>query len=81
MTRARDALHLYFPLRYYHRPRGLEDPHSYAQLSRFLTREVRSFFDEAAAPGARSEDDQPAEDLAGTGRVRVDAFLTALWEG
>ena len=36
MTRARDALHVTFPMRYYRRPRGLEDPHSYAQLSRFL---------------------------------------------
>src|SRR5439155_566257 len=65
MTRARDALHLYFPLRYYHRPRGLEDGHSYAQLSRFLTPEVRSLFDESSAPGAETM--PPAGDLLDMG--------------
>ncbi len=48
MTRARDALHISFPQRYYRRPRGLEDPHSYAQLTRFLPDEVRMHFDEVA---------------------------------
>src|SRR5207253_5027933 len=45
MTRARDALYVYFPLRYYNRPKGLEDGHSYAQLSRFLTEAVLDRFD------------------------------------
>ncbi len=49
MTRARDALHISFPMRYYRRPRGLEDPHSYAQLSRFLAHEgVRACFETIA---------------------------------
>ena len=46
LTRARDALYVYFPLRYYRRPRGLEDPHNYAQLTRFLPAPVREHFDE-----------------------------------
>ena len=78
MTRARDALHVTFPMRYYRRPRGLEDPHSYAQLSRFLTPDtVRSRF-EVIAPldGEETPRDQLV-DLSGT--ASVDAFLAGLW--
>jgi DNA helicase-2/ATP-dependent DNA helicase PcrA len=75
MTRARDALHVYFPMRYYRRPRGLEDPHSYAQLSRFLEHEtVRSCF-EPIAPTVELRDE--AIDIGGT--ADVDAFLAGLW--
>ncbi len=45
MTRARDFLYVTWPLRYYHRRRGLSDRHSYAQLSRFLTRDVCATMD------------------------------------
>jgi DNA helicase II / ATP-dependent DNA helicase PcrA len=41
MTRARRELHLYVPVRYYHRPRGIDDAHGYGKPSRFLTDEVR----------------------------------------
>jgi DNA helicase II / ATP-dependent DNA helicase PcrA len=41
MTRARRQLHLYVPLRYYHRPRGIDDAHGYGKPSRFLTDEVQ----------------------------------------
>jgi DNA helicase II / ATP-dependent DNA helicase PcrA len=41
MTRARRALHLYVPVRYHHRPRGIDDAHGYGKASRFLTDEVR----------------------------------------
>lgn len=77
MTRARDALHVYFPQRYYRRPRGLEDPHSYGQLSRFLQPDdVRSRF-EAIASEVPAHDDG----TAGTLDVDVDAFLAGLWSG
>ena len=63
MTRARDALHVTFPMRYYRRPRGLEDPHSYSQLSRFLSPDsVRSQF-ESIAPLADAE--TPDRDVGG----------------
>jgi DNA helicase-2/ATP-dependent DNA helicase PcrA len=29
------------PVRYYHRPRGIDDAHGYGKASRFLTDEVR----------------------------------------
>jgi DNA helicase II / ATP-dependent DNA helicase PcrA len=41
MTRARRRLHLYVPVRYYHRPRGVDDAHGYGKHSRFLTEEVQ----------------------------------------
>ena len=41
MTRARRALHLYVPVRYYHRPKGREDNHGYGKPSRFLTDDVQ----------------------------------------
>jgi DNA helicase-2/ATP-dependent DNA helicase PcrA len=41
MTRARRELHLYVPVRYYHRPRGIDDAHGYGKPSRFLTGEVQ----------------------------------------
>jgi DNA helicase II / ATP-dependent DNA helicase PcrA len=41
MTRARRTLHLYVPVRYYHRPKGADDAHGYGKPSRFLTDEVK----------------------------------------
>jgi DNA helicase-2/ATP-dependent DNA helicase PcrA len=76
LTRPRDALHVYMPMRYYRRPRGLEDPHSYAQLSRFLAPDdVRDRF-EVIAPATDPTADAVV-DLTGT--ADVDAFLAGLW--
>ena len=78
MTRARDALYVYFPLRYYRRPKGLEDAHSYAQLSRFLQDSVHAYFDRRA-PSRREEDDM--SERQGLERVEeVESFLARLWE-
>jgi DNA helicase-2/ATP-dependent DNA helicase PcrA len=44
LTRPRRRLHVYVPVRYYHRPHGSDDPHGYGQASRFLTESVRSLF-------------------------------------
>ncbi len=57
MTRAKDMLYVYFPLRYYHRRFGMSDAHSYAQLTRFIPDSVRPLFEE------RTESiDEPCED-------------------
>ena len=78
MTRARDALHVTFPLRYYRRPRGLEDPHSYSQLSRFLAPEqVQACFELIAPPTDLTAPDAALVDVSGT--ASVDAFLAGLW--
>ena len=42
MTRAKDMLYVYFPLRYYHRRFGGSDAHNYAQLTRFMPRSLKS---------------------------------------
>jgi ATP-dependent DNA helicase UvrD/PcrA len=41
MTRAQRQLHLYVPVRYYHRPHGMDDAHGYGKPSRFLTDQLR----------------------------------------
>ena len=75
MTRARDSLHVYVPQRYYRRPRGLEDPHSYSQISRFLLPDsVRSTFDEFAPEVTAITD---ADAVAGS--ASVDGYLADLW--
>ncbi len=42
MTRARNELKVYFPLRYYRSRRGRGDSHSFAQLTRFVHAEARA---------------------------------------
>jgi DNA helicase II / ATP-dependent DNA helicase PcrA len=46
VTRARRRLHLHVPVRYYHRPRGIDDAHGYGKPSRFLTDEVKATCEE-----------------------------------
>ena len=54
MTRARRALRIYVPVRYYHRPRGRDDAHGYGKPSRFLTLEVLPLRRHAPPPTTRS---------------------------
>ncbi len=44
LTRARRGLHVYVPVRYYHRPHGGDDAHGYGKASRFLTDAVQRLF-------------------------------------
>ena len=78
LTRARDNLYIYFALRFYRRPRGLDDAHHFAQLTRFLPEQVQSLFERRTA----GEVDSPATPAGRGTRPRdgVDALLTALWE-
>jgi DNA helicase II / ATP-dependent DNA helicase PcrA len=75
LTRARNDLYVYFPLRYYHRRFGGDDPHSYGQLTRFLPPDVRSLFD-CTSEGTQDEDDHAAPVTA---LGSVDSFLERLW--
>ncbi|HEX6701977.1 MAG TPA: ATP-dependent helicase [Gaiellaceae bacterium] len=45
LTRARRGLHVYVPVRYFHRPRGGDDANGFGKTSRFLTREVQTLCD------------------------------------
>jgi DNA helicase II / ATP-dependent DNA helicase PcrA len=76
LTRAREHLSVYVPLRYYHGgPSG--DRHSYAQPSRFLTSEVRALLDEVPAL-EETQEDAPAIVAGGAGAA-VDRLLGELF--
>jgi DNA helicase-2/ATP-dependent DNA helicase PcrA len=75
LTRARDALHVTYPQRYYRRPKGLEDPHAYSQRSRFLPDDVLEHFD-VIGPQVVAV---PEHGTAVTAAADVDAFLAGLW--
>jgi DNA helicase-2/ATP-dependent DNA helicase PcrA len=76
VTRARDRLFLYAPLRMHHHRRGTDDRHSYAQLSRFLDRAALAHCEltDAAPPRPVLV---PAAPLAAS----VDRDLASLWGG
>jgi len=79
LTRARDALHVYFPLRYHRRNHGREDRHHYAQLTRFLPQAVRAMLEQRATYADDGTRDAIAA-AAGAGRAdHVDALLRDLW--
>jgi DNA helicase-2/ATP-dependent DNA helicase PcrA len=59
MTRARRRLHLYVPVRYYHRPRGIDDAHGYGKPSRFLTDQVRRTCEVSRPDADRVESSRP----------------------
>ena len=83
MTRAKDTLYVYFPLRYYHRRLGVSDKHSYAQLTRFISDEVRALFAEMIEPPDQQDDrmDRVEEQSvdAGDPVKDVGARLRRLW--
>ncbi len=53
-TRAKDELAIYTPLRLPHRRRGLDDGHSFAAQSRFLSEEAVAVMDEVEVPRAQT---------------------------
>jgi DNA helicase-2/ATP-dependent DNA helicase PcrA len=75
MTRARRQLHLYVPVRYYHRPKGADDTHGYGRPSRFLTDEVQRLC-EVVRP-----DEQPAQLGGPAGKPRrITVSVDSLFE-
>jgi DNA helicase-2/ATP-dependent DNA helicase PcrA len=79
LTRARDTLHLYAPLRYHHHPRARDDRHSWAQRSRFLDETALACCDRTAVQPEVAP--APALGLAAATApaARVAADLDALW--
>jgi DNA helicase II / ATP-dependent DNA helicase PcrA len=74
LTRARDHLYLYAPLRLHLHRRGRDDRHGLGQLTRFLDRRAVAACDTAtAAPPA------PVLPSAGPLTAKVDAALGSLW--
>ena len=78
MTRAKDRLHLYFPLRYYHAKYRRGDGHGFAQLSRFLVETVRACFEERAVGQMTDLDDTPNTPSISDAQVVRDS-INRLW--
>ncbi len=76
LTRPRDTLVMTYPQRYYRRPRGSDDAHGYALVSRFLQDdEVRACLDERGPEVVTLP-----EGRAITGAAHVDGFLADLFD-
>jgi len=80
LTRARDVLNVYVPLRYHHKRQG-GDRHSYAPISRFLA-PVRALFDEVSDGTGADADGEPTIDLTAKVSVadEVDTIISGLWQ-
>jgi DNA helicase-2/ATP-dependent DNA helicase PcrA len=78
MTRAKDMLYVYYPLRYYHRRFGHGDNHTFAQLTRFMSPQVRALFAERTRLLDFAEDDPANPSLP----VRANPYsrVSRLWE-
>jgi DNA helicase-2/ATP-dependent DNA helicase PcrA len=79
MTRPRNALFVYFPLRYYHSGRRLGDAHSYAQVSRFLASLDKSLLERHSARLVRDECEPAGPEPPAGPPQSVDEMLSDLW--
>ena len=82
MTRARNHLYAYLPLRYHHRRFGQEDPHGYSQLTRFFTPPVLACLDDPGRPAPRLAPGPAGLDHAPNhpAMQRLDAAIASLWD-
>ncbi|MGN6682315.1 MAG: ATP-dependent helicase [Streptosporangiaceae bacterium] len=76
VTRARDQLHLYAPLRLHHHRTGRDDRHSFGQITRFLDAAAV-----AACVTVEASPNPPVVVQAGPLTASIDATLDALWSG
>jgi ATP-dependent DNA helicase UvrD/PcrA len=77
LTRAQRELHLYVPVRYYHRPRGNDDGHGYGKPSRFLSEHVQGLCRRTDATGIGI--DPTGEVIATRGEPRIEVSVDALF--
>jgi ATP-dependent DNA helicase UvrD/PcrA len=77
LTRAQRELHLYVPVRYYHRPRGNDDGHGYGKPSRFLSEQVQELCRRTDATGIGV--DPTGEVIATRGEPRIEVSVDALF--
>lgn len=78
LTRARNQLHIYAPLRYHHAEKGWSDAHSFAQRTRFLPQQLNHLLDIRASRPADSIPRERRSDLPDI-RSSVDDALRDLW--
>jgi DNA helicase-2/ATP-dependent DNA helicase PcrA len=76
LTRARDNLYVYFSLRLYRRPRGLDDAHNFAQITRFLPDHIQALFDRRSAGSI----DNVSIPEGSRSSASVDSMLASLWD-
>ena len=76
VTRARDELYLYAPLRLHHHRNGRDDRHSLGQITRFLDAAAI-----AACVTVEASPNTPVLVRAGLLTAQIDASLDALWSG
>jgi DNA helicase-2/ATP-dependent DNA helicase PcrA len=76
VTRARDQLFLYAPLRLHHHRLASDDRHGYGQLTRFLDRAAL-----AACESIEATPPRPVLPTVSALAARIDADLDALWAG
>jgi DNA helicase-2/ATP-dependent DNA helicase PcrA len=76
MTRARDWLYVYYPMRYYHSRWLSSDAHGYAKVSRFLTDDVRKLMSQTTYGEQGDDAIQPVERSPANA---VDGYLRDLW--
>jgi DNA helicase-2/ATP-dependent DNA helicase PcrA len=77
-TRARDALYVVHPLRYYAVGRGRSDAYGYAQRTRFIPDRLRPLFAESQARRFDAVAEERAPVVATTADIRAAA--RAMWE-
>jgi DNA helicase-2/ATP-dependent DNA helicase PcrA len=75
LTRARQTLAIYVPVRYYHHPAARDDIHGYGKPSRFLTNATEKLCERIDAMGDHQS--MQLAEMAINCKVRVD--LSALW--
>jgi DNA helicase-2/ATP-dependent DNA helicase PcrA len=88
MTRARNHLYAYAPLRYHRRRLGHDDSHGFSQLTRFFTPAVLASLDDSGGPprpapgGAGWAGDQDAGAAARSHQAiaRLDQTIASLWD-
>ncbi len=75
LTRARDFLEVCFPLRYYQKKSGMSDRHSYAQMSRFLSKDILDRFERVTlSPLVAEVEPTATTPLAGEIRRKISAM-------
>ncbi len=78
LTRAKEGLYVYFPLRSYYSRSGRGDKHSYGQLTRFLTPDARALMDQEVVYDRDHGEVGPQIEAGSSGSV--DRLLEALLE-
>ena len=76
-TRAKDWLYVLFPLRYYYRKHRFGDAHGYAQLTRFITPEVKEQFEPLTVTRPDSEDQLDSGPIKATD---IRKNIRSMWE-